>query len=416
MKNNLFYYLLSVCLLGLFVMFSSCSKSDGDEIQERQEKDEPVETAVYGVPTDEFAGEIPAVTESNVVIPNFSAPYIEEGTEGKVGNISFTGIKGIDGEFLSLAGTATESQNVWMSIDGKPKSIAIVNADDITRADTKKGLADIVFLIDNSGSMSQEANALAAQVLTWSQKLAQVVDCKFGCVGYGDNSYGIDGGMDMADIDVLYAFLNNRGKTGTGRTKGFYGENAEKLQSLCLSSSNGYCNGSYCECGGIALHFADEQFSFRSGANRIYINFTDEPNQPNNYKQWSVETLNEKSELYSWNSSKGTVHSVYSGTDVASYEEGGTNYNHNKTSPYTIYEKPWAMSEYTGGITLKTNPSFTNFKMDDLEVTAAIVSTYVLRFNITDDLRDGAHTIVIVVKDKNGSEAIKTFENVVFAL
>ena len=413
--NNQSYFIMKklslfLCvLLGLSVAFTSCSKDDN-------EGSTPSDTKNFGVPSDSEAGQMPTITANNVVIPNFSTPYVEEGTNGNVGNISFTGIKGIDGDFLALAGTGSKSQNIWMSIDGKPKSIDIVNADEITRADTKKGLADIVFLIDNSGSMSEEANALAAQVLAWSQKLAQVVDCKFGCVGYGDNSYGIDGGMDLADIEQLNAFFNRNGSSGTSRTYGFYGERAQELQTLCLSTTGGYYNGSYQECGALALHFADEQFSFRSGANRIYINFTDEPNQPNNYKQWSVETLNEKSTLYNWNMSKGTVHSVYSATDVASYEEGGYYYRYNQSSPYTYYEKPWAMSEYTGGITLKTDPYFTEFKMDDLEVTAAIVSSYILRFNITADLREGTHTIIIIIKDKNGSEASKTFEDVVFSL
>lgn len=405
---------LSVMLMVSLAFMTSCSSSSSNDSVDPQPQPTPVN---YGLLSDDQAGEAPVVTQSNVTIPNLSAPYVEEGTDGKVGNISFTGIKGIDGNFLSLAGTGTTTQNVWMTIDGKAKSIEIVNAEDITRATTtKKGQADIVFLVDNSGSMSEEANKLAEQVLTWSQKLSEVVDCRFGCVGYGANMYGIDGGMDLAEITVLNEFLNRSGKTGTSRTMSFYGDNAQKLSDLALSNVKGYYNGSGRECGGLALHFADEQFAWRDGANRIYINFTDEPNQPNSYKQWSVETLNVRSDIYNWNASKGTVHSVYSGTDTTLYEEGGSYYNNNKNNPYTRYEKPWAMSEYTGGITLKTDPYFTSFKLDDIEVTGAILSSYILRFNITDELRNGKHTITITVKDKNGSEAVKTFKDVSFTL
>ena len=413
MKNQKKMWLSALVAAAMCVCFASCK--DDDEVPVVVIPDVDV-TGEYGIASDSEAGTAPVVTVNNVEIPNISAPYIEEGTNGAVGNISFTGIKGMDGNFLSLYGTGNDSQNIWMTIDGKAKALTIVNAEDVTKAAAKKGKADIVFLVDNSGSMSEEANALAAQVLAWSKTISEVVDCQFGCVGYGDNDYGVDGGMDLADITVLDAFLNDRGKYGTGRTYGFYGDNAEKLENLALSSSNGYYNSYYNECGALALHFADEQFTWRSGANRIYINFTDEPNQPATYKQWSVETLNTESELYNWNASKGTVHSVYSGTDAARYEEGGSYYNYNISNPYGWYEKPWAMSEYTGGITLQTDPYFTEFKLDDIEVTGAITGSYVLRFNVTKDLLTGTHTIVITIKDKNtGSEATKTFTDISFA-
>lgn len=401
--------LFSFVMLGAFAFMTSCSSSsDGGSTPPPSD---------YGVPADAQAGQAPTVTTNNVTIPNISAPSIE--SNGAVGNISMTGIKGIDGNFLSLAGTGDASQNIWMSIDGVAKSIAIVNGNDVAQAPRraqKKGLADIVFLIDNSGSMGEEADKLAQQVLDWSQKLAAVVDCKFGCVGYGDNSYGVDGGMDLADISELVNFLNNRsGYTyGTYRTYGFYGPKATELETKALSSTGGYYNGSYNECGVVALYFANDLFSWRDGANRIYINFTDEPNQPNNLKQWSVETLNSaNTEIYNWNAAKGTVHSVYSGTDVSSYEAGGYYYPASQDQLYW-YECPWLMSDYTGGLTLKTDPYFTNFKLDDIEVTGAILSTYILRFNITDDLRSGLHNIILTVKDKNGSMAKKEFKNVSF--
>ena len=405
MKKLLFLTLVSFASMGFL---ASCSNDDSSEKKE---------TSKYGVPIDDLAGAAPTVTANNVTIPNFSAPSVEEGINGAIGNITFTGIKGIDGEFLSLAGTGESGQNIWMTIDNVAKSLVIVNADDVaaSRRAAKKGMADIVFLVDNSGSMDEEADALAEQVLEWAQSLSEVVDCKFGCVGYGDNSYGIDGGMDLADITELNDFLNRSNVWGTYRTYDFYGANAKKLENLALSETQ-YYNGSYNECGALALHFADEQFSWREGSNRIYINFTDEPNQPNELSKWSVETLNAaNTQLYNWNAAKGTVHSVYSEDDQADYEEGGWYYDYNKEYPY-LYEKPWAMSDYTGGITLFTDRYFTNFKLDDIEVTGAILSSYILRFNITDDLRSGSHTITITVKDKNGSMATKTFPNVVFSL
>ena len=343
-------YWFGLMLLSASFVFVACSNDD--------DNDEKINK--WGVYIDSEAGDAPVVTSNNVTIPNVSSPYVESGSNGSIGNISLTGIKGVDGEYLVLKGTGEKDQNVWLTIDGKSKTIAIVNADDVTRASTK-GLADIVFLVDNSGSMDEEADSIAKQVLAWSNVLASTVDCKFGCVGYGDNSYGVDGGMDLADVSVLSEFLNDRENYsyGTYRTYEFYGEKEGFLRENALNYNGKYYNGSYYECGGLALHFADELFSFREGANRIYINFTDEPNQPNGYKQWSVETLNSNHDLYNWNSSKGTVHTVYSESDTLEYKgPEGWYYRYNEEYPFTEYEKPWAMSEYTGGSTIFADYNF----------------------------------------------------------
>lgn len=60
--------------------------------------------------------------------------------------------------------------------------------------------------------------------------------------------------------------------------------------------------------GGIMLHYADENFTFREGANRFYVYFTDEPNQPGGNAPWSVLTVNKDSGDYNWDSSKGVVY------------------------------------------------------------------------------------------------------------
>jgi hypothetical protein len=387
------FFYFGLMLFGMFA-FSACSSdSDDDE-----------ESDGYGVPSDSEAKPAPEVTSNTVVIPNISAPYVEQGTDGAIGNINMTGIKGLDGDWLNLAGTGTSDQNIWMSIDGKPKAISIVNGND-TRA-AQKGMADIVFLVDDSGSMYEEADSIAKQIVQWSKVLDQTVDCRFGCVGYGNNYECVDGGIDMNTVDSLYLFLNDRGNGGylhgTSRTMGFWGSQAERLSA----ARSQYQHYGYNECGGVALHFADEQFTFRDGANRIYLNFTDEPNQPQGNPKWSVESVNAASQDYNWNPAKGTIHTIWS-------ESPDTTYFYNERAYYN--EKPWRMSQYTGGISLFTDRYFTNFKLDNIEVTAAIVSSYILRFNITDDLKDGLHNIIITIKDNNGNQAVKEFPNVSFS-
>ena len=402
MKKSYLFVAMLAMVVGLG--FTACSSSDDDD-----------KKPGYGLEDDSNASAAPTVTTNTVTISNISSPSVEAGTGGSVGNLTLTGIKSANGDYMELRGTGLSDQNFWVTIDGKPKAVEIINSDDVSGS-TKKGQADIVFLIDVSGSMDEEADSVAKQIVDWAQVISKTVDAKFGCVGYGDGYYGIDGALDMTDINGLSSYLNREGTYGVYRGMGFEGPSAEKFSGLTQTSDGGYTNGYWCECGALALHFADEQFAFREGANRIYINFTDEPNQPNGYKQWSVETLNPaNTELYNWNTAKGTVHSVYSESDTLSYEApDGYYYQNNVNYPFTQYEKPWAMSEYTDGITLFADSDFRNFTLNGLEVTSAIVSSYIIRFNITDDLKSGVHTIVLTIKDKKGNQAVKKFENVSF--
>jgi hypothetical protein len=74
------------------------------------------------------------------------------------------------------------------------------------------------------------------------------------------------------------------------------------------------------------------------------------------------------------------------------------------------------MSEYTGGVTFIANSRFDNVSLTGLEVTGAMSNSYVLRFNVTDDLRTGTHVLEITIKDAFGNMAKKRFENVTFEL
>jgi hypothetical protein len=405
MKKHFFYMSMLLAAALTFGM-TSCSSNDDDD-----------EGPSTDIPADAQAGTAPEVPRKTVNIPNISEPMLESGNSAVI-RINLTGIKAtegnIKGEWMMLYGTGEPNQNVWLTIDGKPKSVKVINSDN---SQQQIGKADIVFLIDNSGSMDQEADSIAKQVVVWSQVLDRTLDCRFGVVGYGNNYNGIDGGMNLNVIDSLYYFLNERSNynTGTARTMGFWGKDSANFVTL-TSDSQSYFNGSYRECGALALHFADEQFGFRDGANRIYLNFTDEPNQPNGDKRWSVETLNPNDTLYNWNAAKGTVHSVYSGSDSLYYKApDGSHYIANQRMPFYGDECPWLMSEYTGGVTFLADSYFRNVTLNGLEVTDAMSNSYVLRFNITDDLRTGLHTIILTIKDAEGNMAKKVFENVSFS-
>lgn len=347
----------------------------------------------YGIPLNSVATPNPTFTEEDITVilpmPNVSTtPSTEKNTE--IYRIDMTGIRDNASStgWLRLIGTDgynTANQNIWVSIDNTPISILVYNT--IDGADTKKAMNDIVFLVDNSGSMSDEANTIARDIIEWAEELSKTQDIQFGCVGYDDWGQ-ISGALNITSAEKLSEYLNRA--SGTSRTKGFAGNDAATLEG----ATQKYRTGD--ECGTSALRFADEQFKFRNGANRIYINFTDEPNQPNNNAEYSVHYV-ENSE--NWPASKGTIHTIYSSSSI------------NFTEYLYKTEKPWWMSTYTGGEFLQTDPSFTNITLNNLPVTEAIQNSYVIRFTDIDEFVDGKeHEVKITIQSTDGT--IKGEKNV----
>ena len=368
---------------------------NGEEIEIPFDK-----AAAIGV-SDSKAGATPNVKEenSNLVLPQPQF-YMEEGSNNDVLCMSLTGIQTPDTEeWMKLYGTGSTEQNIWAEIDGKPKAITVTNSGELARVASRadfaatKAKADVVFLVDNSGSMSEEANQVAEEIISWSQTLSQVMDVQFGCVGHEWNT--INGAIDITSVENLHAYLNRSGVSGTSRTRGF--EEDTRLQTA--AQSYGSTSG---ECGGLMLHFADEHFTFREGANRIYVHFTDEPNQADNY-DWSVESVNKESEYYNWGATRGTIHTIYSSL-----------YESNWSTP--DYEDPRLFSTYTGGTSMTVPSSFEGVTLDDLEVTGAITNSYIIRFNVTEDMLTGKHTVTIVIQSKDGKyQARITYKDVEFA-
>ena len=99
-----------------------------------------------------------------------------------------------NGEWLELFGTQEANQNVWLEINGKPKSVKVYNGEGNLLSKAK---ADVVFLVDNSGSMDEEANKVAEEIIRWSEKLALTMDVQFGCVGI--DHYKINGALNITD-------------------------------------------------------------------------------------------------------------------------------------------------------------------------------------------------------------------------
>ena len=363
--------------------------------------------AAIGIP-DSQAGTTPTIQgEPNLTIPQ-PAFYVDENNEDIL-NMSLTGIQIPEtGEWMELFGTGDNRQNIWVEVDGKPKAITVTNSKTVqarTRgamsriAPLSRAKADVVFLVDNSGSMSEEANTVAQEIIDWSTTLSQTMDVQFGCVGI-DHNY-VNGAIDITTVEALHDYLNNRsGHTyGISRTTGYVDANLE-TKAAAYNNAGG-------ECGGIMLHFADENFTFRSGANRIYVHFTDEPNQPNNHVEWSVESVNTASPDYNWGATRGTIHTVFS--DLYNYRPDTYNW-----TPLR-YEDPRLFATYTGGTTIDTDASFSGVSLEDLPVTGAITNSYIIKLNITTDMLTGKHTVTIVILSTDGNyRAEITFRDVEF--
>lgn len=373
---NLKLMLLFASVL-LFSLFSVSCSSDDDNKSD--------------IPSDNQADPNPEIDKTNTFIPN--AQFSTNGNSVEI-EVNLTGIQHPETqEWLKLFGTTEINQNVWVEVDGQPKGIVVVNkASDPNR----KLLVDLVFTVDNSDSMGQEADSVANSIVKWATKLDNKgFDIRFSCVGFGyyynDNTTG---GIDFTDLNGINAFLNREGKKGITRTVGFEGPEAERLKQ----ASKDYKRARD-ECGAEAIRFADENFTFRTGANRIYVNFTDEPNQPKNYEEISVVFFANQE---NWNTVQGTIHTVYSA-------------NPNFTQAPLYREYPWLMSEYTGGTTIYAPSNFANVSLDTLPVTGAMENSYILRFNNNSQIADGQHEVKVTILSTDGKvKAEKTFKNVKF--
>lgn len=359
--------------------------------------------SIAGIPSDDLADPNPEITTPTTTIPNVNYTFDWEG-DNAILRLDMTGVQDPNSEdgWLNLVGTGgngANTQNIWVSLDGKPKGIAVYNNSE--NEGNHVLLTDVVFLVDNSGSMSDEAEGIARDITTWAGTLSRSsLDVKFGCVGYGGNvgsqyatltnNYGVTGALDMSDYTMLDNFLNNRSASGTSRTKGYAGSNATMLSSVA-NASYSRAGG---ECGVQALRFADENFTFRTGANRVYINFTDDANYPGGNSEISVDYV---ADVANWNTAKGTIHTVFSGGDIS--------------SRLSIGEKPWLLSDYTGGTSITVSSSFTEVTLDGLPVTGAMQNSYIIRFTNIRELMDGQpHEVKVTILSADKTvQAEKTF-------
>ena len=341
---------------------------------------------VPGIPADTEADPNPTLPDApNTNVANINYVVETASNGNKVIRFDLTGIQSPENptEWLRLYGTNTSEQNIWISIDDLPKGFTIENTID---SEEQVSAVDLVFLVDNSGSMGEEADAVAKEILDWSKMLSKTLDMRFGCVGYDYNGE-VNGAINMCGINEIDAFLNRSGKYGIDRTMGFEGPDKDVLAKEYARYRTGTWTAD--ECGVSSLRYADDLFNFRKNTNRVYVNFTDEPNYPQGHEPMSTQWVKDPN---NWPTTKGTIHTVYSSTYV------------NWTERPLWEEYPWNLSAYTGGTEIKTNSSFSGVSLSTLPVTGALQNSYIIKFTNVESLFDGQpHKIKITILSPNGT-------------
>jgi len=264
--------------------------------------------------------------------------------------------------------------NIYVEEDGTLKGIKLTK---VSSSNVLK--ADVVFTVDNSGSMGQESDSIAYGIVAFANFLtASGLDAKFGCVGYDGRVYGA---INLTTAENLEDYLVNRTTTwgdtvsGTNRTNGFSGTDSTLLADV----SYNWAYGIWGENGVVAVLYADTMFNWRSGAQRVFVNFTDEPTQSRTspYPLWNTAYMCNKLQ------NSASVHTVFS--------QDSTYWSYSATN-----ERPWEMSKCTGGTVLFVPSNASGLNLSELPVAGALSNSYKVEY-LTSSPTD-SHTVIITVK------------------
>jgi hypothetical protein len=173
---------------------------------------------------DTVNADIPADASVDVPTPsinNLTPRAVFSQKEGNPGRIQLNFLGLVD----PTTGATVEliaNQTIFLA-DGDSRSQKGLK---ITQGASNSLPVDILFAIDNSGSMGEEADKVAEKIKEFSQKLVERgVDAKFAVVGFNG---GITGAIDFTDVAGIETFLNR--DKGIKRTGGFSGGNAAILE------------------------------------------------------------------------------------------------------------------------------------------------------------------------------------------
>ncbi len=318
----------SVRLMLLFlsiVFFSSCRET-------------PSDSELPEIPPDP-SGSVPSLVRNNLVPSgNFST------VNGERRKLNLLGVV-INNYSVDIKGTNDAGQNIWVEVDSVNKGI-LVNR--VSRGNILS--ADVVFCVDVSGSMPAAAvDSIVNSISIFADVLYNYgIDLRFGGVGYVGDVRGYKNLTgDVANF-----------KNWARSTK--FEDPATQVLYPTFGSS------SLSQNAVTAIKFADSAFSWRSGAQRIYILFTDAPISPSSQVNWANEwvTANQKG--------KASVNVVFFG-DTAKY----TNQWY---PPNLSNQHPKDLASATGGSFSLFSGTAGGLDISRLPITNALASSHSIEF------------------------------------
>lgn len=392
--NSKLHIIATLCLSASLALYS-CVSSGGETIP--LEFDVPTGdiTPIDGIPNDALASTNPSVNPT-IEFPDFAHAIVTGSKDAQIAEFYLPGIKSpTNNNWLYLVGTGGAHaipQNVWVSVDGKPKGCLALNN---SNSEIEAPIAiDFIFLVNNSNNMKEAGDMIYRTLDEWTDALkGENISMAYYCVGYGGgDTKGVNGACNRSTASELKAYLSREGVSGVSRTMGF--NDIDALEQLAQSQYQN-CDG---ECGVEALKFANEAFAgkFRPNAIRMYLNITDEPNQPGGDPKWSVESIKTQD---LWHAGSGTIHTLFSG-------------NQEFSNQVNEYEHPWLLSEYTGGYTTVCDSKLTGITLEKLPLTGSLQNCTKIRIANVDDYMDGKYhdvKLTILSGDKM-IQASKTFK------
>lgn len=264
------------------------------------------------------------------------------------------------------------SSNIFITEDGTVKGLKVTKVGSGTVL-----TADVVFVVDNSGSMFEEADSVASSIIEFANFLqASGLNVQFAVVGYDGP---VTGAVNFTSAQAISDYLNR--STGISRTRGFAGPDSAAVHTKAKT----FASGVFGENGAMAVLFADSTFSWRTGAQRVFINFTDESTQPGNQLFWTTALM------CGLIGGKATVHTVYSGpADTSSGLNGSWSQFH---------ERPWEMSLCTGGTIIFIPQDATGLNLKNLPVAGALANSYLVEYKAGSTGK--THTVIITIKETN---------------
>lgn len=392
--NSKLHIIATLCLSASLALYS-CVSSGGETIPLEFDLPTGDITPIDGIPNDALASTNPSVNPT-VELPDFAHAIVSGSKDAQIAEFYLPGIKSpASDNWLYLVGTGGAHaipQNVWVSVDGKPKGCLALNN---SNSEIEAPIAiDFIFLVNNSNNMKEAGDMLYRTLDEWTDALkGENISMAYYCVGYGGgDTKGVNGACNRSTVSELKAYLSREGVSGVSRTMGF--NDIDALEQLAQSQYQN-CDG---ECGVEALKFANEAFAgkFHPNAIRIYLNITDEPNQPGGDPEWSVESIKAQDQ---WHAGSGTIHTLFSG-------------NQEFSNQVNEYEHPWLLSEYTGGYTTVCDSKLTGITLEKLPLTGSLQNCTKIRIANVDDYMDGKYhdvKLTILSGDKM-IQASKTFK------